>query len=355
MKAAMAYGPADIRWEEVDTPEPKAGEVRVRVSACGVCGSDIPRILNGTAHYYPIVLGHEFAGTVDAIGAEVEGFCPGNRVAVIPLIPCMECAACRKGQYSLCSKYSFVGSRRSGGYAEYAVLPAENLLRLQESTDLMNAALLEPATVALHGIRKSGFSRNHTACVVGGGIVGTFCTQWLRIEGASEITVIGRNQNRLDLNQRLGADAVFTSLAEDYIKKALAAAEISGSSEDGGYEYVFECGGTPETVRIALQMAAPQGTVCLFGTINNEITFTKAEWEQILRKELKLCGSWMSGGRPYPGEDWVRTVECYENGSLQVDPKMISLKLPLSEAERLPAILQDKEYRRGRIILDCRK
>lgn len=355
MKAAMVYGPGDMRWEEVRTPQPRAGEVRVRVAACGVCGSDYPRILKGTAHYYPIILGHEFAGTVDEIGADVQGFQPGDPVVVIPLIPCLECPACKAGQYSLCSGYSFVGSRRSGGYAEYAVVPAANLQKLRTDADLMNAALLEPATVALHGIRRSGFTEGHKACVVGGGTVGSFCTQWLRIEQASKVAVIGRNRKRLAMNRRLGANEVFSSLDEDYIKKALAAAETSDSPEFGGYEYVFEAGGTPETVRTALRVAARQGTVCLLGTLNGEITFTKEEWEQILRKELKLCGSWMSGGAPYPGEDWSRTVKCYENGSLQVDLEMISLRLPLSEAGRLPILLQSQDNRRGRIILDCGK
>ena len=180
MKAAMVYGPGDMRWEEVRTPQPRAGEVRVRVAACGVCGSDYPRILKGTAHYYPIILGHEFAGTVDEIGADVQGFQPGDPVVAIPLIPCMECPACKAGQYSLCSGYNFVGSRRSGGYAEYAVVPAANLQKLRTDADLMNAALLEPATVALHGIRRSGFTgrRRH-----GGLLLHTVASNRTSIEG----------------------------------------------------------------------------------------------------------------------------------------------------------------------------
>lgn len=357
MKAAVLHGAGDIRYEEIETPEPAAKQVRIRVIAAGICGSDYPRILDGTAHYFPIVLGHEFSGRVDAVGEAVTDLKPGDSVVAIPLIPCGTCDACKAGLYSLCSNYSFVGSRQQGGFAEYVVLPRENVRKMRPEANLPKAALLEPATVALHGIRRSNFQKGGSAAVVGGGTVGTFVTEWLRILGASAISVIGRDYQRLAMNQRVGADAVFSTCEEGALEKALAASSENPSewnSDNGqGYDFVYEAGGTAETVRMALKLAKRRGAVCLLGTLNGELHLSKMEWEQILRKELIIVGSWMSGGLPYPGEDWTRAVQEYEKGNLTVDDGMISTVIPLSEVQNLPTVLQDQNRPKGRIILDC--
>lgn len=357
MKAAVLHGAGEIRYEEIATPEPSANQVRIRVEAAGICGSDYPRILDGTAHYFPIVLGHEFSGRVDAVGAAVTDLKPGDSVVAIPLIPCGTCDACKAGQYSLCSNYSFVGSRQQGGFAEYVVLPRENVLKMRPEANLPKAALLEPATVALHGVRRSGFQKGCSAAVVGGGTVGTFVTEWLRILGASSISVIGRDYQRLTMNQRMGATAIFSTREEGAVERAVTASKSTSVSQNvgsgGGYDFVYEAGGTVDTIRMALELAGRRGTVCLLGTLNGELRLGKMEWEQILRKELSVIGSWMSGGMPYPGEDWIRAVQEYEAGNLKVDDGMISTVIPLSEAESILAVLQDKSRPKGRILLDC--
>ena len=117
MKAGVVHAPFDIRYEDIEKPKPKDGEVLVKVKYTGICGSDLPRV-NGTAcHYYPNVLGHEFSGTVEEVGGGVKSVRPGNRVAGIPLIPCMKCGDCLKGDYSLCKNYTFIGSSRFGSFA----------------------------------------------------------------------------------------------------------------------------------------------------------------------------------------------------------------------------------------------
>lgn len=356
MKAAVLYGAMDLRFEEAEIPIPGRDEVRVKVSACGVCGSDYPRITEGTAHYFPIILGHEFAGKVDAVGENVTGFETGDLVVAVPLIPCRKCAACKKHQYSLCSNYQFVGTRRNGGYGQYAVLPASNLIKLDANSDVRMAALLEPATVALHGVNRSGLPANPTGstgstCVVGGGTIGSFCIQWLRIRGAEIITVIGRSQKRLEVNRRLGATHVFSTVHEGGLE--LAVEEALAVSGNEGYSYVYETGGTPETVKMAIRMTGRRGTLCLMGCLPGEITFGKSEWEQIARKEIHIVGSWMSGGTPYPGLDWFEAVERYGEGSLQITDELVGLKLPLSEAGKLPTILRESNFPKGRILLLC--
>ena len=123
MFAGVVHAPFDIRYEEMPTPLPKENEVRVKVKYTGICGSDVPRVNGNACHFFPNVLGHEFSGIVDMIGSRVTSVKPGDRVAGIPLVPCMECEDCRNGNYSLCKHYSFIGSRQQGSFAEYVTVP----------------------------------------------------------------------------------------------------------------------------------------------------------------------------------------------------------------------------------------
>lgn len=128
MKACVLHDIGDLRLEDVPTPMPKSGEVLIRVAACGVCGSDIPRIFTKGTHRFPIIPGHEFSGVVAAVGAGVADSWKDRRVAVFPLIPCRKCAACGIGAFAQCEDYDYLGSRRDGAFAEYVVAPEWNLL-----------------------------------------------------------------------------------------------------------------------------------------------------------------------------------------------------------------------------------
>lgn len=123
MKAAVLHAKGDLRYEEYPTPVIGDNEVLVKVKVAGICGSDIPRVNLGTAHYFPIVLGHEFSGEIVETGKDVTTLKQGDRVSCAPLLPCMKCEDCQKGNYSLCKNYSFIGSREQGGFAEYVKLP----------------------------------------------------------------------------------------------------------------------------------------------------------------------------------------------------------------------------------------
>ena len=149
MKAAVLYGNYDIRYEEYPEPSVKPGYVKVRICACGVCGSDIPRITQGKAHYYPIVLGHECSGYVTEIGDGVTKVHPGDHIAVAPLVPCLDCQDCLKGNYSQCKHYTFIGSRVQGGYADYIVIPELNAVKIDSKIPFEQGALFEPSSVAL--------------------------------------------------------------------------------------------------------------------------------------------------------------------------------------------------------------
>lgn len=132
MKAANLYAPADVRVEPVPIPRPGPSEVLIKVKACGVCGSDISRLMETGTYHFPTIPGHEFTGTVYALGAEIDGVDIGQRVTVVPFIPCHVCDYCAIGEYQQCENYGYLGSRTDGAYAEYVVAPAENILRLPD-------------------------------------------------------------------------------------------------------------------------------------------------------------------------------------------------------------------------------
>lgn len=346
MKAAVLYGDNDIRYEDMDTPEPGDGQVRVRVMACGICGSDVPRVLAGGAHFYPIVLGHEFSGYVDKVGGGVKNVSEGDRVSAVPLVPCMECDDCRDGLYSLCKNYVFIGSRVQGGFADYVVLPAKNVVRTDERVSYEQGALFEPSTVALHGVKLLKMTPGGTVAILGGGTVGAFAAQWARILGASKVVVFGRNKKRLAMNERLGADCVISTNDDDWREQAAA------ETKDGrGFDYVYETAGTVPTMKMALDLAGNRGKVCYIGTPTGDITFTKKEWENINRKELMVTGSWMSGGDPYPGTDWTDTAEHFEKGDLKYDPEMFYRKFHLRDAGKAFELFKEKGKVKGRVLL----
>ncbi|MBR4418230.1 MAG: alcohol dehydrogenase catalytic domain-containing protein, partial [Victivallales bacterium] len=146
MKAAVLHASQDIRYEECPTPEIRPGCVKINVRACGICGSDIPRVLGDAAHFFPIVLGHEFSGEVVEIADDVKNVAVGDHVVCAPLIPCFDCPDCALGNFSLCKHYTFIGSRVFGGMAEYVVIPARNAVKFSAERNFEDAALLEPAT-----------------------------------------------------------------------------------------------------------------------------------------------------------------------------------------------------------------
>lgn len=199
MKALRIYKDAVVNLEEVCEPEVGINDVTIKVIACGICGSDIPRVLNNKAHYYPIILGHEISGVVSDIGINVKDICVGDHVVVAPLLPCFKCDDCINGNYSLCKYYSFIGSRTQGGMAEYISVPQNNVIKINKNIDLHNAALIEPLTVALHGFKQNNYIFGGKVAILGMGTIGCFCAQIARIKGAKNITAFVRNDKYNEL------------------------------------------------------------------------------------------------------------------------------------------------------------
>lgn len=349
MKAAVVVGFNDIQYMDTAEPELKAGEVKVAVSYCGICGSDVPRVLNGACHSFPQVLGHEFSGVVMAVADGVTSVQKGDHVVGVPLVPCHQCADCKKGNFSLCKRYSFVGSRQQGAMAEYVVLPASNVYKIDKRIPMHLAALFEPSTVALHGILINDFhpSSDDHIVVIGAGTIALFTLQWCKILGAQHVTAVIRNKSRESVVRKYGANAVVSSLDDGYLDEALL---ITGGK---GYAHVLDAAGTGETIKTCLKLAANKAHVCLIGTPTGPVEFSVKDWELINRKEMLLTGSWMSYSSPWPGDEWKMTAQCMADGRLSMDEDMIYTHFPLSMVKDAFRVYEmGAAAVKGRIMLD---
>ena len=349
MKAAVVVGVNDIRVQDILDPVCAAGMVKVAVAFCGICGSDVPRVLKGACHSFPQVLGHEFSGRVVEVGDGVSTVSVGDHVVGVPLIPCFKCEDCLLGNYSLCKHYSFVGSRQQGAMAEYVVLPAENVIRVDKSLPLDFAALTEPSTVALHGILKNGFNPKpeDKVAIIGAGTIALLVLQWCRILGARDVVVFGRSKGRLPVAMQYGAQKTFSTLDDDCVKTALH------YSQGHGYRYVFDVVGSDSTVRDSLELVANKGSICLIGTPTRPMSFAIKEWELINRKELMLSGSWMSYSSPWPGDEWQQTARYAASGELCLGGDLIFRHFPIEKVrEAFDLIGLNASTVKGRILLD---
>ena len=154
MKAYVLEGINQLKYKEIKMPELHEGEVLVEVKAAGICGSDIPRIFETGTYHFPTIPGHEFSGQVVSAYDGEQNPWIGKRVGIFPLIPCMECFTCKKVEYEMCRNYNYLGSRCDGGFAEYVAVPEWNLIELPDKVSYEEAAMLEPAAVALHAVRR---------------------------------------------------------------------------------------------------------------------------------------------------------------------------------------------------------
>lgn len=346
MKAGVVHAKYDIRYEEIDRPVPQAGEVLIRVKYTGICGSDIPRVNGDACHFFPNVLGHEFSGTVEETGAGVTSLKKGDRVAGVPLVPCMKCGDCQKGDYSLCRHYSFVGSRQFGSFAEYVVVPEKNAVKFDSSVSFEQGALFEPTTIALHGLERVDYKGGRTVAVLGGGTIGLLLMQWAKIFGARKVAVFDIMPERLELAKKLGADAGINTTDADFMDQALKL------TDGKGFDYVYETAGNTVTMKMSFGLAANKAQVCMIGTPKKEMTFTVDEWEQLNRREFTLTGSWMSYSAPFPGHEWTDTAYYYRTGALHFDDSFIFRKIPLSRIAEAFAMFRHPGEVKGKILID---
>jgi L-iditol 2-dehydrogenase len=349
MKAGVLHAREDIRYEEITTPVPKAGEVLIKVKYTGICGSDLPRVNGDASHYFPNILGHEFSGEIAEVGEGVTSLVIGDRVSGVPLVPCFKCDDCQNGNYSLCKKYSFIGSRQFGSFAEYVVVPEKNAVKFDASISFEQGAFFEPITVALHGLNRLDYKGGKTVAILGGGTIGLFTMQWAKIFGAKKVVVFDISKERLELAMKLGADAGINTLDADYKE------QVKAVTDGKGFDYVYETAGNTITMKMAYDLVANKGGVSLIGTPTKELTFSVEEWENLNRKEFVLTGSWMSYSTPFPGKEWELTAHYFKSGALKFDESLIFKKMPLSEITEAFEMFKVPGQVKGKILIDSEK
>lgn len=311
MKALLLSEYKKLEVADLPQPQPGADEVLVRVEACGICGSDVHGY-DGTSgrRIPPIVMGHEAAGTIAAVGAAVEGYKAGDRVTFDSTVYCGQCEYCRRGEVNLCDRRQVVGVscgdyRRAGAFAEYVVVPQRILYHLPEGLSFPEAAMLEAVSVALHAVRLSELKGGETALVVGAGMIGLLTLQAARAGGAARVIVADIDATRLKLAKEMGADEVLQLSGAELV------AEIMKLTGNKGVDVALEAVGRNETVSVAIDSVRKGGTVTLIGNISPEVTLPL---QKVVTRQLRLQGTAASAGE-YP-----QAIELMMQGKILVKP-----------------------------------
>lgn len=277
MKAYVLEDLGKFNLTETDTPKLSKGEVLLKVKAAGICGSDIPRIYTAGTYHYPLIPGHEFSGEVVSVADDLDkDIYLGKKYGVFPLIPCMKCAQCKTSKYEMCEDYSYLGSRRNGGFAEFVAVPVQNLIELPEKVSFAAAAMLEPMAVAVHAIRRINPKKDDNVAVCGLGTIGLLIIMFLKEMGIENIIAIGNKEYQRQKAIELGVKPENLGLKKRKI------------------DIFFECVGSNETINWALNYTSPGGKVMLIGNPKGDMEFDKNTYWKILRRQLTLMGTWNS-------------------------------------------------------------
>ncbi|HBU12835.1 MAG TPA: galactitol-1-phosphate 5-dehydrogenase [Clostridiales bacterium] len=328
MRAVRMYKPGDLRVEDVPIPVPKAGEALVKVMACGVCGSDIPRVNKYGAHIAPLTIGHEFSGKIVEVGKDVKEFKPGDRVTVPPLIPCYQCEWCEKGIYSLCEEYDYFGSRRDGAMAEYVAVPEANLLRVPDTVGYLDAATADPCGNALHGIAQAKLVPGEVFVAYGAGPIGLFAVQAAKDMGAGTVFAVDMGAEKIKVARECGADIAIDAAKED-------PAEVIRRETNGAMaNVVIDFTGAPAAQKKAIGCAGKMARVVFLGISHQGLDLDEKQVDHIMRGQISVIGSWNSFTKPFPGDDWFKGLELFKRGAVTAGP-MISHKLPLEDAPEM--------------------
>jgi (R,R)-butanediol dehydrogenase / meso-butanediol dehydrogenase / diacetyl reductase len=327
VKAALWHGRRDLRVEEVPDPTPGAHDVVVEIDWCGICGTDLgeylygpqlipvgePHPLTGTAA--PLIMGHEFAGTVVALGREVRGLRLGMRVGVDTIIFCGHCYWCSRHQHVLCPQLAALGLHAHGGLARFCVAPAYMCLPLPESLSFEAAPLAETLSVVVRALRRGRFQPGETAVIVGAGPVGLMGVQMARVAGASAVYVVEPSAYRRAAALALGADAA--------LDPGDAVGELHELTRGLGADLALECAGGSATVPLAIRLARRGGRAVLIGLPKAESSFNFFE---LVFQEKEVVGSLSH----IYDEDYHAAIRLLGDGRVRAEP-LISHRIGLSE------------------------
>lgn len=346
MKAYVLEGINQLNYKEIKVPELHQGEVLVEVKAAGICGSDVPRIFETGTYHFPTIPGHEFSGQVVSAYDGEQNPWIGKRVGIFPLIPCMECFTCKKGEYEMCRNYNYLGSRCDGGFAEYVAVPEWNLIELPDKVSYEEAAMLEPAAVALHAVRRLDLQGVNTVALLGLGTIGILIAQWLYIFGVKQVYATGHKMEHGLLMKQCTSDSYkYCDASQMDVKQWLM--EVT---QNQGADVMIDCVSSSESVDICLSCVKPGGQVLVVGNPKADIQMNKDAFWKILRHQIRLTGTWNSTFAHEENDDWHMVLDACGKGDLKLK-ELITHKLPFDELEDGLGIMKDGTEYRNKVMI----
>jgi len=306
MQQAVMTQPGKIEFREISKPLPKADEVLIAIKRIGVCGSDI-HVYHGVHPYtgYPVVQGHEVSGIVAEVGAEVEGFAPGDHVVFMPQITCGECYPCKHGMYHICDSLKVMGFQTDGAAQDYFAVASDKVLKLPESISLDQGAMIEPVAVAVHALRRAGELAGKKVTVLGAGTIGNLVAQVAQASGAQAVMLTDISEYKLEKAHQCGI-----KLAINTQKEGLDQAILNAFGPDKA-DLILECVGAQETIDQAITNARKGSTIIVVGVFGKKPTVNLG-WVQ--DRELNVLGTLM-----YQKNDYERAIELVAREKLQLD------------------------------------
>ena len=315
MKALRWHGRKDLRYEDIPEPSPAPGQLKIKVSLVGICGTDMTEYANGPvmipADKVPLTMGHEFVGYVVEIGEGVAGFNVGDRVSGVGYWYCGECYCCKQGFYNTCINLGFTGLFTEGCMAEYFVIPAYACYQLPESVSDEAGAMVEPMAVALHAVHQGKVRVGDTVAVVGDGTIGICALLAARVAGASAVYLIAKHRGRGELGRKTGASEIL------YLNDGDPVERLIKLTHDMGADVALECVGNPDTPQLALNLVRRQGIAVIVGVFDkpglidfNTLMFTERTMvgNSIYIDEGKTAIELMADGRIDPTPMITSTV-----------------------------------------------
>ncbi len=341
MKALVLTEYKKFEIQEVAIPEISSDEVLVRIKAVGICGSDVHGMDGSTGRRIPpIIMGHEAAGVIERVGAQVSQWKPGDRVTFDSTIYPLNDWFTQKGLYNLSDNRMVLGVscgdyRRHGAFAEYVNVPQHILYNLPDNVSFEHAAMVEPIAVALHALNLTHISLNDAVVVGGSGMIALFVIQLLKIAGCSKIIAFDLDQHRLNLAKKLGATHVFRADTED------VAAEVKMLTHGRGADIAFEVVGITPVLKTLIESVRKGAQVTLVGNVSAEV---QLPLQMVVTRQLKLQGSCAICG------EYEAALGLISQGKIDVD-SLISAVAPLTEGELWFNRLYNRESGLMKVIL----
>jgi L-iditol 2-dehydrogenase len=337
MKAAVFTGKGKVEIRDIELKEPDADEVIIKIDCCGICGTDI-HIYHGSSGSVevapPVVLGHEYSGTIYKTGKDVTRFQVGQRVVVDPNLSCGTCHFCLSGKRHLCKNLVGIGTAADGGFSEYTCVKQELVYTIPDNVSFEEAAFVEPIACCLHGIDLCGIEQGKNVAIIGGGTIGMIMLQLVKNAGANNLVMIEPVEKKRLLAKKLGADVCIHPFGADV-------GDMIAKRGVGNIDYVIECAGKTQTVEMSVRIAGKGATVMWFGLTEADTASRIFQYEVFL-KELTIKASFIN---PHTMQ---RSIELLKKKKIDVS----ALIAKIIRLDDLRTVFDDTELlKQGKILV----